>query len=1495
MKKLKPLFSLVLFFFIGITTINAQLSKKHYIPPLTYAESGNANPEDHYFYISTPSNQNVSFTIKQIGNPSGDITQTVSSNTPQEIFIASGDSQLFVDSRTTSVVHSDKGYIIEADDVIYVSVRVLAGGDAQAGALVSKGASALGTTFRAGMFTNENPQTNYLNFISVMATENNTTITFSDLPVGISIKNSPEDGSSSISATLNEGESYILATNAADNVINRDGLIGTLITSDKPIVTNVGSANGSFHNGVGRDYGIDQIVGINKLIVPGKPGSEYIFVKGDGSNNWENVLIVAHEDNTDVKINGGGVLTTLNKGEYILIEGDNYSPTNGNMFVETSKPTFAYQGIGANNSEANQGMFFVPPLSCENRGKVDNIPLIENIGTVDFTGGITIVTNKGANVNINSQPIANFSTSGPFDVDGNTEYITYKVINLSGDISIDSSGELYCAYFNQNGAATSGSFYSGFPSNPEINFDATVATLGNCIPNVTLQAANTNLFDSFEWFFNDGSGSGFVATGITNPSFTPTQPGDYQLKAVITCTMTEFSSVVVPVSICPDDYDGDGIIDNIDPDIDNDGITNCDESLGNADLDISDLDIPTVVLSDSTNKNIIPTATLMKSDTRNTFIGSNDGNFESTLINDTNAVNEYELNFSHKINFVLRQSNLGTHEAKADEYFIIKITPNNKNITLLNPDNQLLIDSNNDDEFESGLTQISASQIKFKYNSNVSGAASSFEFFANQVDGIHFYHNAKNTDASTFRGNIQITCFTRDSDGDGIEDMFDLDSDNDGVPDVNETSNDTDGDTIPNYLDIDADNDGIYDSTESSHNLDTNFDGLIDGFTDTNLNGITDNLENNTSVTTLSINYTIADTDADGIFNFLELDSDNDNCFDVIEAGFTSNGSGMLAPNPLDIETNGKVKNSDGYITFNDSDYLTEGTITVTNFIDVTFCEDDSSTISIDSNADTYQWEAFDGTNWITITNNTLYSGATTKDLAISNTPTSLNNQKYRVQLGKIGNSCGDTSNEITLTVNPKPVILNAVVQLNQCADNAAEITTINLSQAEINISTDPTVTFEYYETQAKANAGGITNQITDKEQYPVNRTAEAWVRTVSDKTCYTVSKIEITASFAGNVTYNEIFEECDDFLDKDGNNTVSNSDIDGISFFDFSSAENDIKDEFHLIRNDIEVFFYETTTDRDAAINAIPNISNHRNTNFPFNQTIYIKVKNKNNNDCEGIGSFTLKTSIIPEFDVEGEAPNDPIVICPKTIPYTLKVDNPDDTYDYIWNDDSGSQIGGNSETIQISDAGNYTVTAYSRNSKICSRSRTIVVNKSDFNTLNQDYVTITDDTVANNSTLSVRINIPINPAINEEFQYALQDESGLFVRNFQDSNVFNGIEGGIYKLIVENKNGCGTSELLISVIQFPKFFTPNGDRNNDTWTIKGANKTFYPTSSISIFNRFGKLISKVDIDSQGWNGTYNGKTLPSDDYWYSVELIPADNTKSPIIKKGHFSLLRK
>ena len=254
MRNRPPKYSCALLFcLLVVQIVSGQLSKKHYIPPLTYAEFGNAAPQDQYIYISTPNNLNVAYTITPIGQPSSAIiTGIVTNGNSDEIFIGNSNGQLFQPSPESSTIINNRGYIIEAEDVIYVSVRMRAGNNAQAGALVSKGLAGLGTVFRTGSYTNENPQPNYLNFFSFMATEDNTTVVIDDLDPGLQIQN--YTGTFPITVTLNEGESYIVATNSNESVINRDGLIGTLVESDKPIVMNTGSANGSFHNGNGRDY-----------------------------------------------------------------------------------------------------------------------------------------------------------------------------------------------------------------------------------------------------------------------------------------------------------------------------------------------------------------------------------------------------------------------------------------------------------------------------------------------------------------------------------------------------------------------------------------------------------------------------------------------------------------------------------------------------------------------------------------------------------------------------------------------------------------------------------------------------------------------------------------------------------------------------------------------------------------------------------------------------------------------------------------------------------------------------------------------------------------------------------------------------------------------------------------------------------------------------------------------------------------------------------------
>ena len=91
-----------------------------------------------------------------------------------------------------------------------------------------------------------------------------------------------------------------------------------------------------------------------------------------------------------------------------------------------------------------------------------------------------------------------------------------------------------------------------------------------------------------------------------------------------------------------------------------------------------------------------------------------------------------------------------------------------------------------------------------------------------------------------------------------------------------------------------------------------------------------------------------------------------------------------------------------------------------------------------------------------------------------------------------------------------------------------------------------------------------------------------------------------------------------------------------------------------------------------------------------------------------------------------------------------------------------------------------------------------------------------------------------------------------------------------------------------IVSVIGFPKFFTPNNDEVNDFWQVKGISSQFQPNSLIIIFSRYGKILAKLDPLGAGWDGTYNGRAMPSDDYWFSVTLQDGRQFNS------HFALRR-
>ncbi|WP_395047058.1 T9SS type B sorting domain-containing protein, partial [Flavobacterium sp.] len=129
----------------------------------------------------------------------------------------------------------------------------------------------------------------------------------------------------------------------------------------------------------------------------------------------------------------------------------------------------------------------------------------------------------------------------------------------------------------------------------------------------------------------------------------------------------------------------------------------------------------------------------------------------------------------------------------------------------------------------------------------------------------------------------------------------------------------------------------------------------------------------------------------------------------------------------------------------------------------------------------------------------------------------------------------------------------------------------------------------------------------------------------------------------------------------------------------------------------------------------------------------------------------------------------------------------------------------------------------------------------------------------------------------------YEYQIDNGAF----QNSNVFTNVGAGQHTITVRNE--CDSIFTTAYIVDYPRYFTPNSDGYHDTWNIpelKGQ-----ANSKVLIFDRFGKLIKEIRPSGSGWNGTFNGKELPSTDYWFIVTYEENGITKE---HKAHFSMKR-
>jgi gliding motility-associated-like protein len=86
------------------------------------------------------------------------------------------------------------------------------------------------------------------------------------------------------------------------------------------------------------------------------------------------------------------------------------------------------------------------------------------------------------------------------------------------------------------------------------------------------------------------------------------------------------------------------------------------------------------------------------------------------------------------------------------------------------------------------------------------------------------------------------------------------------------------------------------------------------------------------------------------------------------------------------------------------------------------------------------------------------------------------------------------------------------------------------------------------------------------------------------------------------------------------------------------------------------------------------------------------------------------------------------------------------------------------------------------------------------------------------------------------------------------------------------------------------PTAFSPDGDGINDLFKVYGQGMSDF---KIEIFNRWGQMIYKSFQLSEGWDGTFKGKNLPTGSYVYKIKTSEYSEDKK-IVKTGTIALVR-
>jgi gliding motility-associated-like protein len=275
-----------------------------------------------------------------------------------------------------------------------------------------------------------------------------------------------------------------------------------------------------------------------------------------------------------------------------------------------------------------------------------------------------------------------------------------------------------------------------------------------------------------------------------------------------------------------------------------------------------------------------------------------------------------------------------------------------------------------------------------------------------------------------------------------------------------------------------------------------------------------------------------------------------------------------------------------------------------------------------------------------------------------------------------------------------------------------------------------------------------------------------------------------------------------------------------------------------------------------DAATNQ--NQLNNQFSNSQNPQTIYARIENELNGTCYDITSFDIYIIEKPVLEMSLQWS-----ICEGQTVEIIA----DSGYDsYLWS------TGETTQSIIVSEAGNYELVVSNQFEDIvCETLINLTVLESDIATITN--ISINDWSFNNNS-------VTVEITGNGSYQFSLD---GFL---YQDSNAFFNVPADEYTVYVRDEKGCGIATQNIYLVDYPRFFTPNNDGYNDYWHVINVDKE--PNNIVHIFDRYGKLLKVLKSNEIGWDGSFNGNLLPTNDYWF---VLYRENGKT---YRGNFTLKR-